>query len=160
MKIFMIDDESESVDMIKEALEGENYDFDYSLDPIKGLEYVREHQKEIDICLIDLMMPYMDGIEVLDELRTFNESIKIYILTSSPEFCRPSVAIEHGIDGYILKTNFEKKMFLATIGSKQKYVSFLSQRTIDTRNYLKESSQKMKNQKINFINSRPELVCA
>ncbi len=55
----------------------------------------------IDIILLDIMMPLLNGMDTAHEIREFNKSVKIVFLTSSPEFALESYSVK--ASGYILK---------------------------------------------------------
>lgn len=54
-----------------------------------------------DFLLLDVMMPFLNGMQLAHEIRSFNENIKIAFLTSSPEFAVESYSVE--ACGYVLK---------------------------------------------------------
>ena len=55
----------------------------------------------IDVILLDIMMPLLNGMDTAREIREFNKSAKIIFLTSSPEFALQSYSVK--ASGYILK---------------------------------------------------------
>lgn len=57
----------------------------------------------IDVLLLDINMPYMNGLQVLQYLREMKKSIKVLILTIHNEIEYLVKAVEIGVDGYILK---------------------------------------------------------
>lgn len=76
--------------------------------PIDLLEVVKE--ENFDIILLDILMPQMSGIQVAQEIKGFNQTVKIIFLTSSREFAVESYAIK--AYHYILKPITESVMFL------------------------------------------------
>ncbi|MGP1909890.1 response regulator [Metabacillus sp. JX24] len=56
-----------------------------------------------DVILMDLSMPVMDGVEATKEIRTFNQEIKVIILTSYADQDHVIPAIQAGASGYQLK---------------------------------------------------------
>ena len=67
------------------------------------LEYLSEHHENIDLVLLDLVMPEMNGIEVTRLIKKDFPSVKVLILSSytSEEYIRP--AYQAKADGYIIK---------------------------------------------------------
>lgn len=67
------------------------------------LDYIDENHKDIDLVLLDLVMPEMDGIEVTRIIKANHPGIKVLILSSytSEEYIRPVFAAH--ADGYIIK---------------------------------------------------------
>jgi len=69
---------------------------DEALDILKS-----EH--DFDMVILDLQMPGMNGIEVLEALRTFNTDITVVVLTGQGDIRSASLAVKAGADGYIEK---------------------------------------------------------
>lgn len=67
------------------------------------LEYLKEHHDEIDLVLLDLVMPEMNGIEVTRHIKRDFPKVKVLILSSftSEEYIRP--VYQAKADGYIIK---------------------------------------------------------
>ncbi|WP_020006352.1 response regulator [Salinicoccus albus] len=67
------------------------------------LKFLEENQAEIDLVLLDLVMPEMDGIEVTRRIKAEYPEIKVLVLSSytSEEYIRPVFAAD--ADGYIIK---------------------------------------------------------
>ena len=65
--VLIIDDESDFVAIIKERLEFEGYEVTSAQNGKVGLEMM--HQMDVDIVLLDIMMPEMNGFEVLAKIR-------------------------------------------------------------------------------------------
>lgn len=75
-------------------------DFDDGADTLK---YLAENNKDINLALIDLVMPTMDGIELTKLIKEKYKHIKVLVLSSytSEEYIRP--VFRAGADGYIIK---------------------------------------------------------
>ncbi len=73
------------------------------LDPLEGIRYYREHQEEIDVVILDMLMPVLNGQETFHELKRINPDIKVVIASGYS----PDDSIErmysHGVSGFILK---------------------------------------------------------
>jgi len=69
------------------------------------LESIR--RAKMDIVLLDIMMPLLNGMDTAHEIREFDKAIKIVFLTSSPEFALESYSVK--ASGYIIKpVSYEK----------------------------------------------------
>lgn len=84
--ILIADDVEMSRDMLGELLEDE-YDISYAADGVETLEVLRSHKDEIDLVLLDLQMPNMNGREVIAEMQVDEElmSIPVVFLTVDQE---------------------------------------------------------------------------
>lgn len=67
-----------------------------------GLQY--------DLLLLDILMPFLTGMDAAKEIRQFNQAVKIVFMTSSPEFAVESYSVDAYY--YILKPVWEKKLFI------------------------------------------------
>lgn len=70
---------------------------------IETLEYLKENHKNVDLILLDLVMPEMDGIELTRIIKAEYPKVKVLILSSytSEEYIRP--VFQARADGYIIK---------------------------------------------------------
>lgn len=84
-KILVVDDDPELHNLIGFALRREGYDVIDALDAFEGLDMIKENQ--VDLALLDVMMPKMDGLEMLSRLREQNKELRVVIMTalSTPE---------------------------------------------------------------------------
>ncbi len=102
-KILAIDDENDVLLIIKTALSGQGYDVLTASNGYDGLA-MAEDQKP-DLILLDLRMPEMDGMEVLEQLRDNEktQSIPVIVLTGLSEKAKIREALDKGITYYIVK---------------------------------------------------------
>ena len=100
MKILVVDDEKLLVKGIKYNLEQEGYEVATAFD---GEEAVRlSHDESIDLILLDLMLPKMDGLTVCRTIRAFSD-VPIIMLTAKSEDIDKILGLEYGADDYITK---------------------------------------------------------
>ncbi len=78
-KILIIDDEDVICKGCVQILAREGFEVDYAKDGIIGL--AKLHDKDYDIILIDLMMPQIQGMNVLDAIRKYDPAIVNIIIT-------------------------------------------------------------------------------
>jgi two-component system, cell cycle sensor histidine kinase and response regulator CckA len=86
--ILVVDDEAEIREVCQLALEAHNYRVLTANDGIQAIAYYIEHKHEINLALIDMMMPAMDGATTIRTLQKINPHIKIIAasgLTSSDQ---------------------------------------------------------------------------
>jgi len=101
--VLAVDDENDVLLIVKTALQVEGYRVFTAADGPEALKTAAEEKP--DLILLDIMMPGMDGFEVLTRLRE-NEAtcqIPIIMLTGLSERERKRSAIERGIKYYIVK---------------------------------------------------------
>ncbi len=100
MKILVVDDEKLLVKGIKFNLEQEGYQVITAFD---GEEAVRlAHDESIDLILLDLMLPKMDGFTACRTIREFS-NVPIIMLTAKGEDIDKILGLEYGADDYITK---------------------------------------------------------
>ena len=101
MKILIIEDENSIAEIIKSKLEKENYSVTIKND---GLEGYDEVCKEIySLVLLDVMLPCMDGFEILKKIKEDKIDIKIIMLTAKTTLSDKLEGLENGADDYITK---------------------------------------------------------
>lgn len=102
-KVLVVDDEVHIVELIKFNLEGNGYSVIEAYDGHKALEIAKK--EDIDIVILDLMLPGIDGIEVCRRLRKdpATEKIPIIMLTAKSEETDKVLGLEIGADDYLAK---------------------------------------------------------
>jgi len=94
-----------------------------------GKEMVEALQKIIrrpDICIVDIEMPGMDGVETVKFIRQLFPDLKVMALTMHDEWHFVNRMIAAGADGYLLK-NVERDVFIETVGKVLSGVSFVTE---------------------------------
>ena len=100
MKILVVDDEKLLVKGIKYNLEQEGYQVVTAYD---GEEAVRQaHDESINLILLDVMLPKMDGLTACRTIRSFSD-VPIIMLTARSEDIDKILGLEYGADDYITK---------------------------------------------------------
>ena len=100
MKILVVDDEKLLVKGIKYNLEQEGYQVVTAFD---GEEAVRlAHDESVDLILLDIMLPKMDGLSVCRSIRGFS-NVPIIMLSAKSEDIDKILGLEYGADDYITK---------------------------------------------------------
>ena len=113
-KILIIDDDTELTELLIEFLGSYKYEIVAIHDPEKGLAYL-EKNNDINVIILDIMLPGMDGFQVLRKIRE-NLSIPVIMLTARGEVTDRIVGLELGADDYLPKP-FEPRELLARIQS-------------------------------------------
>ena len=110
MNILIVDDELGIRTLIKEYALNENYNVFEASDGIEALKVI-DYEK-IDIIILDIMMPNMDGLSFYKEIK--NKNIPTIILSARSEEFDKLNAFELGIDDYLTKP-FSPKELMARI---------------------------------------------
>lgn len=94
-----------------------------------GKDLIDALQKTIrtpDICIVDIEMPGMDGVETVKAIRQLLPKLKIMALTMHDEWHFVNRMIAAGADGYLLK-NVERDVFIATVNKVLSGSSFIAE---------------------------------
>ena len=101
MRILVIEDERKVANFIKHGLEEERYIVESAFDGVTGLEMaVNNH---FDAILLDVMLPKMDGFEVLRQLREAGNVSPIIMLTARASTEDKVKGLDYGADDYLPK---------------------------------------------------------
>lgn len=102
-KILVCDDERHIVRLIQVNLERQGYQVVTAFDGKEGLEKVKSEKP--DLLVLDVMMPYMDGFEVLKSLRREpeTESLPVIMLTAKAQDKDVFEGYHYGADMYLTK---------------------------------------------------------
>jgi two-component system alkaline phosphatase synthesis response regulator PhoP len=103
IKILLVDDEPDVLEIIRYNLEQEGYNVKTASDGQQALVKAKKHQPQLII--MDVMMPHIDGIEACEQLRKdpmFNDTI-IMFLTARGEDYSYVAAFDAGADDYVTK---------------------------------------------------------
>jgi two-component system alkaline phosphatase synthesis response regulator PhoP len=99
-KILVIDDEPNIVNLVTAYLKPEGYEVYTAEDGLRGLKAARAFKP--DLIVLDVMLPGMDGIEVLTALRRESD-VYVILLTAKTEETDRVIGLSVGADDYVLK---------------------------------------------------------
>lgn len=136
MKVLIVDDELGIREVIKEYCLNENYEV---LEAENGYEALKvlENNSDIDVIVLDIMMPKMDGYSTLVEIKK-NHDIPVIMLSARADEYDKLQSFDLGVDDYVTKP-FSPKELIARI----KVVASRGKGSVDEYNY--------KSLKINFL---------
>ncbi len=123
IKILVVDDESRMRKLIRDFLEREGYQILEAGDGREALNIFYEN-KDIALMILDVMMPYMNGWQVCQEVRE-SSSMPIMMLTARGEERDELRGFELGVDEYIAKP-FSPKILAARVNALLKRVKGIS----------------------------------
>ena len=114
LKILVVDDEARMRKLVKDFLTRENYIVQEAADGEEAIDIFFE-DNDIDLVILDVMMPKMDGWEVCKEIRQFSK-VPIIMLTAKGEENDELLGFDLGVDEYISKP-FSPKILVARVNA-------------------------------------------
>ena len=102
-KILIVDDEPDFLEVMRTRLEANDYEVATAANGEKALDYVKNDKP--DAVLLDILMPGIDGLEVLRRIRKMDDSLPVYIITAFSTDERFKAANKLGASGFIVKTD-------------------------------------------------------
>jgi DNA-binding NtrC family response regulator len=101
LNILVVDDDKDVCEYLEDFLTSDGYGVTVVNDPTQALESLR--QAEFHVCILDLMMPKISGIDLLGQIRKADDDIAVIILTGYPSLETATASIEHDVSAYIRK---------------------------------------------------------
>lgn len=112
MRILVVEDEKHLNRIISEAMEDEGYSVDSCFNGLDGLEYASG--VDYDVIILDIMMPKLDGLEMVRRLRSRGSTTPVLFLTARDSVADKVEGLESGGDYYLVKP-FDFKELLAVV---------------------------------------------
>lgn len=104
-KILIIEDEPVHLNVMKAKLEFEGYDVLVAMDGEKGYEMIKNENP--DLVLLDIILPTLDGFEILEKLKKDQITLPIIVVSNSGQPVEIDKAIKLGAIDYLVKTEFD-----------------------------------------------------
>ena len=101
MRILVVEDDKKVAGFIKKGLEEETYAVDVAYDGEDGLHFGSEGQ--YDLIVLDIMLPKIDGLEILSQLRDQGKDTPILLLTAKDAVDDKVTGLNKGADDYLTK---------------------------------------------------------
>jgi len=103
MRLLMIDDEPTSFEIVKATIDWKSFDIvpEYAESAAEAMDKIKQEMP--DIVLTDIMMPGIDGFELIEWIKTNSYNCEIIILTAYGTFEYARKALDFGVTGYLLK---------------------------------------------------------
>jgi DNA-binding response OmpR family regulator len=112
MRILLIEDETKTVQSLRQGLEELNWTVDIATDGDTGWRYVAENH--YDVIVSDIVMPGLDGLEICRRLRERGQKTPVLLLSALGHTDDKVSGLEAGADDYLSKP-FEFREFTARI---------------------------------------------
>lgn len=114
MRILLAEDEQQLARVVMTALAHEGYQVDWAKDGQQAVQLAQ--QTVYDLMILDIMMPVMNGIEALKEIRASGHTNHVIMLTAMAEVDDRVTGLDAGADDYLTKP-FSLKELLARLRS-------------------------------------------
>ena len=101
MRMLVVEDEQKLAQLVKRALTAERFSVDVAHDGREGLELATTY--DYDLIILDLLLPQLDGGEVLRRVRRRNSYVPVLILTARDAVADKVAHFEAGADDYLTK---------------------------------------------------------
>ena len=101
MHILVIEDETKVASFIKRGLEAAHYSVDVEHDGATGLNRLIEG--DYDLVILDVMLPKLDGLEVMKEIRQRRVNLPVLLLTAKVSLADKVAGLDLGADDYLTK---------------------------------------------------------
>ncbi|MFB6230963.1 MAG: sigma-54-dependent transcriptional regulator [Salinibacter sp.] len=102
-QIFVVDDEPKIGNLFKNVLERDGYDVEAFVNPLSLVEKIEEGTEEPDVVVADMIMPDMDGVELMEELREQEVDVPFIIMTAHSSVQTAVEAMRQGAFHYLEK---------------------------------------------------------
>ena len=112
MRLLVIEDEQKVANFIRQGLEEEGYAVDHAADGASGLQIALEGLH--DVIVLDVMLPKLDGLSVLQQLRQANVATPVLLLTVRATIEDKVLGLDAGADDYLTKP-FAFEEFVARV---------------------------------------------
>lgn len=146
IKVLIVDDEYLQREMVKNSADWESMGMIVAGEAEDG-RMALKLSKEVrpDIIIMDINIPFLNGIEASTQIREFLPEVQIIILTAYGEFDYAKQALEFGAVGYVLKPLDPAELYKKLIQAKEKLENIWAQRDnlleLQKENYQKEKEQ-------------------
>jgi len=145
-KVLIVDDEAEFRKVIKTILVAKKYHVEHVSDAQMALSKIKNNKYHL--VLTDLVMPEKNGLELLDEIKDYDQSIEVIIVTGYGSIDNAVNAMKKGAFSYYIKSNSPEKLLKEikklqkTLEAREKY---LTSAVTDSQYMLETSNKNFKN---------------
>jgi DNA-binding response OmpR family regulator len=104
--VLIVEDEALLLQALVDAFTAEDFEVMAGRNGEEGLEVA--FRKHPDIILLDIIMPKMDGMTMLNHLRadTWGQDVPVIILTNLSDYTSVADALQHGVHDFLVKSNW------------------------------------------------------
>ena len=119
LSVLVVDDDPDILEYLQDFLGAEGFEVTTLSDPTLAVERIRD--EVFHLVVLDLMMPKISGMDLLQLIRGVDDDIAVIILTGHPSLDTASASIQHDVSAYIQKpfTPAEFRDVIARIAKKK-----------------------------------------
>ncbi|SFR68816.1 response regulator transcription factor [Anaeromicropila populeti] len=144
IKIMIVDDMPVYREYLRNFIDWKAYGFEVCCEAKDGREALEQYEQHLpDIVLTDIVMPYMDGLELAEKLLGDNADVSVILITGNSEFEYARKAVKLGVCDYIVKP-FEKEELLIALLKLQDNIS----RVLELQNEQDEVKRERREQQL------------
>ncbi|MFH1574094.1 MAG: response regulator [Acidobacteriota bacterium] len=119
MKVLLVDDERDFIDVLTKRLRKRKLDLRVALSGEEAVRAVQE--KPVDVVVLDMRMPGMDGLQTLREIKCMNPMIEVIMLTGHANVEAAVEGLELGAFDYLMKpVEFDELLYKLQDAFKRK----------------------------------------
>jgi two-component system alkaline phosphatase synthesis response regulator PhoP len=117
-KILIVEDELAILQATKISIQNEGFEVYTAKNGKQGLDLAIA--KKPDLILLDIIMPVMDGMTMLEKLREdeWGKNVEVILLTSLSDAKQVANALEKGVTDYLIKSDMDLKDVVAKVKNK------------------------------------------
>jgi len=119
LSVLVVDDDPDILEYLQDFLQAEGFEVTTLSDPSLAVERIRD--EVFHLVVLDLMMPKVSGLDLLQQIRGVDDDIAVIILTGHPSLDTATASIQHEVSTYIHKpfTPAEFRDVIARIAKKK-----------------------------------------
>lgn len=112
-KVLVVDDSDFMRTMLEDILTHYGHTVLQARDGYKCIDIL--HDKAVDVCVLDIGMPGMDGIDVLKKIKEDHPGLRVVMLSALSQEDNIKLALQHGADSFVVKP-FQAQLLVERIG--------------------------------------------
>jgi DNA-binding response OmpR family regulator len=128
MRILVCDDEGEIRKILRLLLESSGYEVIEAKDGVGAIAAIRE-DKSIDLCIMDVMMPRMNGVDATKEIRRFS-AVPVLFLTAKSLESDKEAAYSGGGDDYLVKPFSSRELMMKVEALTRRYNNYSAKESV------------------------------
>jgi DNA-binding response OmpR family regulator len=131
INILVIEDDKEINNLVAHALKREGYNITQAFD---GKQAIEKYKNDFKLVILDLMLPLIDGLEVLRRIRELS-TVPVMILSAKDEETDRVIGLSLGADDYIIKPFSTRELVARAKAHLRRYVNYNESKQTSTLEY-------------------------